>query len=226
MGHFGTRLWLFIFSVWLASSCQPELSENILVYSNDFETEDLTNIEGGRVTTFAGSKVIGNFNKENFSLHINDLPEHNYVFISFDLYIHDSWDGNKPGIDGPDTWGMEVDEWAYLEHQHSRRLYFLTTFSNSACVPLYCIEQSFPEAYPYVNDPKTGAERKDFPGFCSLQNVSNGSTRYHIERSFEHRDGSVKILFYDKLNQSNAADEKCDESWSMDNLRIRALTIN
>lgn len=42
-------------------------------------------------------------------------------------------------------------------------------------------------------------------------------------------DGAIVIRFYDELFQPNAIDnmgvnqEKCDESWSLDNLKIRAI---
>ena len=41
---------------------------------------------------------------------LEDVGDHDYVFISFDLYIHGSWDGNFNGFsknDKPDKWVME-----------------------------------------------------------------------------------------------------------------------
>ena len=41
---------------------------------------------------------------------MEDIGDHDYVFISFDLYIHGSWDGNLNGFpenDKPDKWVME-----------------------------------------------------------------------------------------------------------------------
>ena len=32
------------------------------------------------------------------SLFVEDIGDHDYVFISFDLYIHGSWDGNHNGF--------------------------------------------------------------------------------------------------------------------------------
>ena len=33
---------------------------------------------------------------------------------------------------------------------------FVTTFSNSPCFSNYCLRQSYPEMYPFENNPKTG----------------------------------------------------------------------
>ena len=41
---------------------------------------------------------------------LEDVGDHDYIFISFDLYIHGSWDGNFNGFsenDKPDKWVME-----------------------------------------------------------------------------------------------------------------------
>ena len=69
---------------------------NELVYENDFEQEKLANIDGGGIIDFNNSKVIGNFNNDGFTFTDN-IGDHDYVFISFDLYIHGSWDGNVNG---------------------------------------------------------------------------------------------------------------------------------
>ena len=34
----------------------------------------------------------------DFTFHIDNIEDHDYVFISFDLYIHGSWDGNLNGF--------------------------------------------------------------------------------------------------------------------------------
>jgi len=44
---------------------------------------------------------------------------------------------------------------------------------------------------------------------------------YSIQKGFEHSDNALLIRFYDQLYQPNATDEKCDESWSLDNLKVR-----
>ena len=44
------------------------------------------------------SKLLGDFNNDGFTLHLENTGDHDYVFISFDLYIHGTWDGNFNGF--------------------------------------------------------------------------------------------------------------------------------
>ena len=50
------------------------------------------------VSFFNETNVLGDFNNDGFTLHIDDVGKHEYVFVSFDLYIHGSWDGNFNGF--------------------------------------------------------------------------------------------------------------------------------
>ena len=68
----------------------PEISSDILVYENSFEYDDLSNIDGGGLSTFNNTTVIGDFNNDGFTIHLDDVGDHDYVFVSFDLYIHGS----------------------------------------------------------------------------------------------------------------------------------------
>ena len=58
------------------------------------------------------------------------------------------------------------------------------------------------------------------------------STLYRIEKAFRHSGNAVVIRFYDELYQPNAIDKdgivqsKCDESWSLDNLKVRVISYN
>ena len=54
-------------------------------------------------------------------------------------------------------------------------------------------------------------------------------TLYKIERTIKSTGNAIIIRFYDELYQPNAIDKdgvpqnKCDESWSIDNIKIRAI---
>ena len=100
-----------LFILLIINSCTyPEMIRNELVYENDFESLDLSSIDGGDVMTFYNTNVLGDFNNDGFTLFLENLGDHDYVFISFDLYIHGSWDGNFNGFsenDKPDLWVME-----------------------------------------------------------------------------------------------------------------------
>ena len=44
--------------------------------------------------------------------------------------------------------------------------HFATTFSNSPCFSNYCLRQSYPEVYPFENNPKTGSFKTNMPKIC------------------------------------------------------------
>jgi hypothetical protein len=159
----------------------------------------------------------GRYNKAGFDVNLNNIPSHNKIIVSFDLYIHDSWDGNNGGIDGPDFWQMKVDG----------RTVIYTTFSNRFCEGFSCGSQSYPSNYLVNNYPATGREAIELKGACVLGN-ERGTSLYKIVRVVPHSGADLSINFRDFLKQSNAADsfQLCDESWSIDNLEIKANTVS
>jgi hypothetical protein len=208
---------LFIIPFILIFSCNKTVNSEVTVYYNDFETGSLSNISNGVISQFNGSAVLGRYNNGFFILTLNSLPKHDLISISFDLYIHDTWDGNKPPPDGPDIWEMLVDGNPYIN----------TTFSNSPCgADYFCAPQSYPFDYPNsYNNPKTGAYRTDLPGACSMLGIPNWTTQYKIVKTFKHSNNTLMLQCLDKLVQTNTADPKCDESWSVDNINIQAITL-
>jgi hypothetical protein len=201
----------------LFASCNKQVSNTVVVYNNDFETDDLSNITNGAIGQFNNSAVLGPFNRGAFALTVNNLPTHDLITISFDLFIHDSWDGNKAAPDGPDIWEMLVDGGPLIN----------ATFSNVECLPgMACSPQSFPNDYPNnYNNPRTGASRIDLPGFCSLKGIAGGTSQYKIVKTFRHSNRTLMLQCLDKLTQTNTGDPKCDESWSVDNINIKAITL-
>ncbi len=226
---------LYIFILTMICSCSyPEIIRDELVYENDFENDNLSNIDGGVIENFNGTKVIGFFNNDGFTIHLDDVGSHDYVFVSFDLYIHGSWDGNFNGFASND----KADKWI-MEYKPGMDLFkdpdfdkYTTTFSNSPCWPDYCLRQSYPNTYPFENTPKTGATSTDLPEICNNNFFGGKSSLYKIEKSFKTSGGIIVIRFYDELYQPNAIDkngipqQKCDESWSLDNLKIRVIEYN
>lgn len=223
---------IFVFIIVLINSCSyPEIIRDELVYENDFETNNLDNIDGGGLSFFNNSNVIGDFNNDGFTLHLDGVGSHEYIFISFDLYIHGSWDGNFNGFeknDKPDKWILEYKPEMEL-HKNQEFDKFETTFSNSPCWPNYCLRQSYPETFPYENNPKTGNFKIDLEKKCSNNFFGGPTTLYKIEKGFRSSGDAIVLRFYDELYQPNAIDKngipqmKCDESWSLDNLKIRVV---
>jgi hypothetical protein len=209
----------------LFCSCSEEFESSTIVFQNDFESEDLNNIEGGIINSFNSSKVIGFYNNGGFIVNMENLPEHDYLAISMDLYVHDSWDGNKIGIDGPDFWIIQLDDWENYESELAQNLQFKTTFSNTVCNSSLCLLQSFPNYYNSLNstnDPTTGAQPDNLPGRCLLQG-SQGTYLYKIEQLFPHNEDRGRLRIIDQLVQTNSKDPLCDESWSVDNLVVKAI---
>lgn len=222
---------ILIFFLVINSCSYPEMVRNELVYENTFENTNLDKIDGGGLSTFNNTTVLGDFNNDGFILFLDDIGEHDYVSVAFDIYIHGSWDGNSNGFDIDD----QADKWT-MELSPDMNLYkdpasnsFTTTFSNSTCWPNYCLRQSYPETFPYENNPKKGAFMVDLDSKC-LNNFFGGpTTLYQIEKVFKSSGNNIVLRFYDELYQPNAIDKngnpqnKCDESWSIDNLRVRMI---
>lgn len=225
---------LLIIFLFINSCSYPKITRDELIYDNNFESEDFSEIDGGSISIFNNSKVIGDFNNDGFTLHIKETGDHDYVFVSFDLFIHGSWDGNFNGFpenDKPDKWIMELDPDMDLIKDHSSDR-FETTFSNSVCFPNYCLRQSYPNTFPFENNPKTGYNKTNLPKKCKQSFYGGPTTLYKIEKGFKHSGNAVVIRFYDELYQPNAIDDfgvnqsKCDESWSMDNIKIRIISYD
>jgi hypothetical protein len=208
---------LFIIPLFFISACSKNVSNEVVVYQNDFETNDLSNITKGMISSYNNSLVLGQYNNDGFSLKLNNLPKHDLISISFDLYIHDSWDGNKQAPDGPDIWEMLINGSPFID----------ATFSNSACAAgNLCSPQSYPFDYPNnYNNPKTGAYRTDLPGVCGTKSDPHGTTLYKIVKTFRNSDNALVLQCLDKLVQSNTDNPKCDESWSVDNIIVKAISL-
>ena len=214
-------------------SCEyPKILIDKEVYFNDFESNSLENISGGAIYKFNDINVLGNFNNDGFRINISEIDDHDYIFLSFDLYIHGSWDGNlngkSPSSQVPDKWIIELNPDMSLHSDNSSNK-FVTTFSNSVCYSNYCKKQSYPNPYPFDNNPKTGMFLTDLPETCPGDFFGGPTTLYKFEKGFPSSGNSVIIRIYDELFQPNAIGKgginkaKCDESWSIDNLSIRIV---
>jgi len=213
LNHLRTLLSLTIL---LHTACQQELLEEMVIYSNDFTTMDSRNIQSAvGFGEYNDELVLGFFNNESFTLKLNDLPDHTAVRINIDLYIHDSWDGNSQGVDGPDVWKMLVDN----------ELVVNTTFSNSPCESTFCLYQSFPENNFRKFPPKTSSIINDLPGRCQYYGVTGWTTKYRISHLVSHQNSSLAIKCLDELKQLNVGNPKCDESWSISKIQVSLLDV-
>lgn len=208
-----------LFVTCLTWSCKKDVKSDTEVYNNNFESSDLKNITGGAIDIFNGTHVLGRYNNGSFQLKLTNLPKHDIIKITFDLYIHDGWDGSQSFADnlfGPDLWQMIVDDKTYIN----------TTFSNAECQPgNICPSQAYPGNYPTNNNPRTGAVNVSLPGACLNQASPNGTSLYHIVKTIDHSNSNVTLTCLDHLIDKNVADAKCNESWSIDNIQITAVSL-
>lgn len=199
------------------SSCLPTVETEQVVYSNDFSKLDLAGFENARLFIFQNDTVVGFYHNEEVSLSLQNIPAHNYLKVTIDILIHDSWDGNPDdGIGGPDFWYMGYDDTEV----------FRTTFSNSPCASTYCLYQSYPNDYFRQNVPKSGAVRTNLPGLCIFGTTPNYTTRYSISKLIDHSNPNVKVYMGGDLLASNSPDPICDESWSIAKVEVVAIQTN
>lgn len=221
----------FFYFIFIFSCDYPEIIRDEIVYQNNFDTSNTEGISGGKISFFNNTNVLGNFNNDGFTIHVDEIGTHTYFEISFDLYIHGSWDGNRNGFsenDKPDKWIVEAypEMPQYTDESNNK---FITTFSNSPCWTDYCLRQSYPNNFPFENIPKTGHIDDGLDNICENNFFGGPTTMYKFEKIFNSSGNSVIVRIYDELYQPNAIDinginqQKCDESWSIDNLKIRVI---
>ncbi len=220
MARFVSKYLILLFIFFF--SCDQDLQTSQIIYFNDFEAPLGDEITNKQVLDFQGNLVLGDFNKESVSINLNDIPDHAAVVVRLDLYVHGSWDGNGDvdGIVGPDIWELSVDDWVIFDSSNAIERKFSTTFSNGNCVSSFCQRQSYPDRFPGSFNPRSGSFSSNFFGVCSRLNEIGGSSLYRIEKSFRHKGQSISIRFSDVLVQNNMNDQKCDESWSIDNVEV------
>jgi hypothetical protein len=198
------------------SSCTKQYPRETVVYDNDFRAGKLDKTTGGILYNVNGQNFLGRYNKGGFSIKLDNIPTHDAIQIEVEPHLHDSWDGNNNigGIDGPDIWSITADGSNILR----------TTFSNSVCLPSYCLFQSYPANFGAVNNPPRTEAVQWLPGVCERGN-QDITTVYRIVKVFSHKNSNLVLSFKDDLVQTNVANQLCDESWSMGGLKVKALKI-
>jgi len=207
---------LFLLVLVSFSACTDTLESEQVVYDNDFSNLDLAGFYNARLQIFQNDTVVGYYHNEEVGLTVSNLPAHELLKITLDILIHDSWDGNSDdGVGGPDFWFFGVDN----------EEVFRTTFSNSPCETTYCLFQSYPDAYFRQNLPKSGSVDTKIPGLCLFGASDNYTTRYSITKIIDHKNFEAKIYMNSELVSTNSQDPFCDESWSLANVKVEALTL-
>jgi hypothetical protein len=211
-------LFLFVMAIFLVS-CKG-LQKDTVVYFNDFENDSLTSIIDGKIGEYKGSKVIGRYSQNGFLLRLDSLPIHNILQITFDLYIHDTWDGNSVKPEGPDIWIMNVDGWSAIYATFANGQFTNYTQSYPVLQPEYNPATGFKF---FNNKPNSNAIKTDLPGACKLQNINGGTSMYRITRTIEHTTSTLDVGCFAQLEDPDMVNKNCNESWSVDNLKIKTI---
>lgn len=197
---------LLIIFMLVLFACKKNITLIRLVYTQDFEKgippEMMAYSADGRtfgpfVRSFNGTNIAGAFNNSMLRVQLMDLPEHNMIRVSFDLYIHDRWSG--------DNWNIRVNG----ENQ------LVTSFSNTAGVG-----QAYPEWVGIARNVPARGNATDtlINGFCLWESKSNGSSLYKVVFSRPHKPKDLLLQLDDASGGS-----PCQNSWSIDNLRIETI---
>jgi len=210
----GVALWVGVFAM------PPAAAE--LVYFNDFEAGQTTgfNTSQTSLTPLGNRRFLGEFGNGTVSLTLTNLPAHDLLTISFDLFIIRSWDGNDLA-NGPDVWNLSVTGGPTLLN---------TTFTNSDFPVGTPVPQPRRQAYPDVfpggdNPARTGAAENNTLGytffFGSIGQLREVDSVYNLSFTFEHTASSVVFNF----SAFGLSPGIADESWGLDNVQVQGVLV-
>ena len=189
------------------------------VFNSDFDRGIPVNVVNGKVEQYNGTGVLGRYSEGGFTVEVTGMKAHDMIKITFDLYIHDTWDGNAAGTDGKDIWLMNIDGGSTI----------FASFANGNCTNC---TQSYPELQPpffngtfnfALNRPNSNAIKTDLPGACKLKDIKGGTSMYRIQRTFHHTASTLDLGCFAGLEDADKQNKNCNESWSVDNMRITAI---
>ena len=179
-----------------------------------------------------GEKILGRLGSGKLNLHLDKLPPHLLVRISFDLNFSGSWDGTSSGY-GPDIWTCGPKGGPLLIE---------TSFNNCHKVFSDNIWQNFPDNYRaaqvsrlmrsqtgakfYLVDARvedllhrggTGALDHGHLG-CTWCTVDGTDARYRLSFHFRHQKDSLDFEF------DNRYDEPINgQWWGLDKIKVEVL---
>jgi hypothetical protein len=133
---------------------------------------------------------------------LSNLPQHDALQVSFDLYALKSLDGDSPAY-GPDRWSLSVAGGPTLLD---------TTFSNNPKITTDGSYQDYPMAQSL---PQTGASAVNTLGYTFF-----GDSIYRLGFTFADSSSVVALNFHSSLFEGKGTD---DESWGLDNVSVSAV---
>lgn len=197
----------------------PEWSSSRITYQRRGENGPEHFVAAPRVTNTespkGGNRFLGEFGGPPFdptaqtqvdqtiSLHLDKLPPHRSVTVSFDLLILKSWDGDSPRY-GPDRFSVRRgDPHPLLD----------ATFSNNFKIDADGSVQSYPSA---KSRPQTGARSVNTLGYEFF-----GDSIYRFTFKFSHQSTWLDLSFSSELFEGKGTN---DESWGLDNVTVTLAT--
>ncbi len=157
-------------------------------------------------TPKAGRQFLGPFSQQEVTLSLEDLPAHDEVTVSLDLFVLKSWDGSD-ATKGPDRWVASVD---------GGRVLLDATFSNDKAPYDSRYSQSYPGPYPGGSHPGlTGAESKGTLGYRDESGYGSvGDSIYRLSFTFRHSGGTLTLRFADPSRA------EANEQWGLDSVSV------
>lgn len=160
--------------------------------------------------TPTGRTFLGQFGQQEVTLSLNNVPVHDSLLLSFDLFVIRTWDGSST-VDGPDEFDIaEASGFRYV-----------TTFSNQ-------LVNTRNQAYP---DMGLGSTHSAYTGSAEINSlgyyrndIPNApmDAVYHVVVSIPHTGGNVYLNFIGNLHDGNPT--MSNESWGLENVQISVFS--
>lgn len=176
------------------------------LYFNDFEgLVDSAWTPATSAIAPKGRRFLGRFGNETVTLRLTDLPAHRALWLSFDLYVIESWDGLSSSR--TDEWGLRVGD--------NAPPLILTNFANctdnrTQAYPANVGEGSYP--------PRTGAAEQNTLGYGSGGCWSDSV--YRLQFFIPHDQSTLELAFFGQLLEGIS-----NESWGIDNLSVELAYV-
>ncbi len=217
----------------------PELPSGKLVYETDFESGvDPNWSTDRRETTPKGLRTyLGDFSNEPVEFRWNDLPEHKYLRIKFDLFILGGADGlmGYSSHFGVDTWELTLDAKSKL---------IGTSFSNFRKDD-YDQKQSYPDDYPplfgiepewygRVKSDSMWGDNLELGFYLGREGAVENNTLdnlkgavYAVDLVVPHDQPELLLKFTTQFQDGPYVvvlyNDSFGESWGIDNFRVETL---
>jgi hypothetical protein len=181
------------FPEWSTQITDPDWQNPIKPDSNDNPTK----------------RYLGLFGNQLIKLTLDNLPLHDSVDVTFDMYVVATWDGNVTTENGPDLFRV-------LDLSCNTLYSSTTSFAR-----MEGANQSYPDRYPAGNHLKeTGAIEKLM---INNEQVSFGATIYRLNYRFAHDCTKLQLGLNALLNDISSNFQ--NESWAIDNFKLRLSTV-